>query len=76
MPLIFAKSIKYALDNSLQRMQTDYLDLYQLHWPERKTNTFGQRAFTLQDDEWEDNIHEVLTTLDVFVKENQAHRTI
>jgi aryl-alcohol dehydrogenase-like predicted oxidoreductase len=58
MPLIFAKSIKYALDNGLQRMQTDYLDLYQLHWPER-TNTFG-RAFTLQDDEWEDNIHEVL----------------
>jgi aryl-alcohol dehydrogenase-like predicted oxidoreductase len=51
-------------------LQTDYLDLYQLHWPERK-QYFGQRAFTLQDDEWEDNIHEVLTTLDGFIKEGK-----
>ena len=63
-----AKSIQYALDHSLQRLQTDYLDLYQLHWPERKTNYFGQRAYKVQDDAWEDNIHEVLQALDGFVK--------
>jgi aryl-alcohol dehydrogenase-like predicted oxidoreductase len=33
-------------------LQTDYLDVYQLHWPERKTNYFGQRGYTVQEDAW------------------------
>lgn len=37
--------IEAALNGSLQRLKTDYLDLYQLHWPERKTNFFGRLGY-------------------------------
>ena len=39
------KNIRDALDASLKRLNTDYLDLYQLHWPQRQTNYFGKLGY-------------------------------
>jgi len=68
-----SESLKVALDQSLTRLQTEYIDVYQLHWPERKANFFGQRGFKVQDDAWEDNIHSVLETLDGLIKEGKIN---
>jgi len=43
------KNIRAALDASLQRLNTDYLDLYQLHWPQRQTNIFGKLNYQYTD---------------------------
>lgn len=45
-PRLSAEQVTAAIDTSLQRLQTDYIDLYQVHWPERQTNYFGKLGYT------------------------------
>ncbi|MCM2681273.1 NADP(H)-dependent aldo-keto reductase [Echinimonas agarilytica] len=64
-----ASNIELALDSSLNRLGTDYLDLYQVHWPERSTNYFGQLNYQHTE---ESNLTPIMETLEALLKCQRA----
>ncbi len=67
-PRLDRKNILAAVDASLQRLQSDYIDLYQLHWPDRNANIFGQIEYTHDPAEEMTPLEETLGALDEAVK--------
>ncbi|KAA8735352.1 NADP(H)-dependent aldo-keto reductase [Acinetobacter qingfengensis] len=61
-------NIEQALHDSLTRLQTDYLDLYQLHWPDRHTNFFGQLGYSHLEQDDSTPILETLSVLNDLVQ--------
>ncbi len=66
-----AADVRTAVEGNLARLQTDYIDLYQLHWPSRNVPIFGQTVFDPALDRACIPIEETLSTLGELVKEGK-----
>jgi len=66
-----SENINKALEGSLNRLGTDTIDLYQIHWPNRNVNIFGQRGFVSTQDEDPENV-EISETLETLEKLRKA----
>ena len=64
------KNLENALHGSLKRLKTDYIDLYQLHWPERNVNNFGRLGYEHKENDW-NNFEDVLENLKKFIEEGK-----
>ena len=60
-------NLESALNNSLKRLKTDYVDLYQLHWPERNVNNFGRLGYVHKEKDW-NQFEDVLGELNKYIK--------